>query len=275
MREVKSDIAYIIGNAGLGDTITLIGMTNYLATMYEQVYLVTSDDKYDSVKLFFDNPKIIVCQYKRSETNMFAVDEMMRIYENIYDIYALGHFGSIKIDKFDKYVKMLSNGEVKKIITNYPKSYYEDVGIPISVMTEYFYVSYDEKLLKDYEELFNNYQNYRVIHQDGSDTKINVIKMFDIDIEEMLTIDVNRNLYPNGHKYYEISQKFINLPKITNYAKLLENASELYLMDSCIHALALIVNIERVYPRICLKRASRCNYGIPNKFVYYMIYVIA
>jgi hypothetical protein len=272
MRHVKSNIAYIIGNAGLGDTITLIGMTNYLATLYEYVFLVTPDDKYENVKLFFDNPKIIVYQYKSKETNMFAFDEMMRMYENIYDIYTLGHFGSIKIDKFDKYLKMLPNGEVKKIIKDYPKSYYEDVGIPISVMTEYFYVSYDEKLLMDYEELFHKYPNYRVVHQDGSNAKIDIIKMFDIDIEEMLTIDVNRNLYPIGHKYYEISQKFINLPKITNYAKLLENASELYLMDSCIHALALIVNIEKAYPRICLKRTFQLNYGIPNKFVYYMIY---
>jgi len=273
MREIKSNIAYIIGNAGLGDSITLIGMANYLATKYKYVFFVTSNDKYENVKLFFDNPKIIVYRYDEKKTNMFEFEVMMRQFANKYDIYALGHFGNIKLDKNNKYIKMIPDGRIKKIITNYPKSYYEDVNMPISIMTDYFSVSYNDDTLEKYTDLLNNEPIYRVVHHVGSNAQANMISMFDINIEEMLTIDVNTNLYPKEHKYYKICQKFINLPKITNYEKLLENASEIYVMDSCIHALALLVNINKAYPRICLKRTPQFNYGIQNKFVYYMTYM--
>jgi len=274
MKEKRSDIAFIIGNAGLGDSISLIGMANYLTTIYKLVFFTTSRSFRDTVKLFFTNPKIIVYDYDEKKTNMFEFDLIMRKFSEVYDLYILGHFGNLTLDRSSKYTKVTLSGETKKIIHDYPKSYYEDVNIPPEYAITYFSVTYDDEILKKYDELLSQYSKYRVVHQVGSTAKFDVIKKFDIDINDMLTIDVNRNLYPSEHKYHDICEKFINLPKITNYAKLLENASELYLMDSCIHALALLVNINKAYPRVCLKRTYNFNYGIPNKFVYYLICIV-
>jgi hypothetical protein len=274
MKEKRSDIAFIIGNAGLGDSISLIGMANYLTTIYKLVFFTTSRSFRDTVKLFFTNPKIIVYDYDEKKTNIFEFDLIMRKFSEVYDLYILGHFGNLTLDRSSKYTKVTLSGETKKIIHDYPKSYYEDVNIPPEYAITYFSVTYDDDILKRYDELLSQYSKYRVVHQVGSTAKFDVIKKFDIDINDMLTIDVNRNLYPSEHKYHDICEKFINLPKITNYAKLLENASELYLMDSCIHALALLVNINKAYPRVCLKRTYNFNYGIPNKFVYYLICIV-
>lgn len=271
---VKHDVALIIGNAGLGDSITLIGMTNYIATYYKHVFFSTTKKYYEIVKLFFTNPKIIA--YAIDEhfgENFFTFDWSMRKYNEIYDvydIYALGHFGSISIDT-DTYCKKMSDGTKRKIIQNYPVSYYSDVNIPIEFMSKYFSVQYPTHISDLYKELLNTYPKYRVIHQNGSTGIINLLEQLCLDPEDMLTIDVNKNLYPDGHRYHNICEKFVNFPSIVYYAKLLENANELYLMDSCLHALGLVVDISKACPRICVKRTPVFDYGIPNKFQYLII----
>ena len=265
----KQKIAFLIGNSGLGDSIVLSGMVNYLATIYDKVYVACILEFCEQIKLFYTNPKIII--YPIDElypTHMYEFSALMWDFRYIYDLYYVGNYGAIKIE-FSNYTKTLRDGSTKKIITNYPTSYYNDVCIPFEYMTKYFTVSYPHDVIGKYEDLLCNYPKYRVLHQIGSNASVNALKQQSINIDDMLTIDVNTNLYPIGHKYYDICEKFVNLRSIIYYARLLENASELYLIDSCIHALALIVDISKASPRICYQRESRFDYGIPNKFKYY------
>lgn len=270
----KRDVAVLIANAGLGDSITMIGMANYISTKYKYLLFSTTEQYRKIVELFFtDNPKIIVYAIDRHfPENMFVYDMEMHKYANQYDIYSLGHFGTVNIDQ-DTYYKKMRDGTIRKIINDYPVSYYSDLRIPIEVMTKYFSVTYPDEILKKYELLFNTKEKYRVLHQIGSTGSIDMLSQMCIDVDDMLTIDVNKNLYPKEHKYHEICDVFVNLPSIVYYAKLLENACELYLMDSCIHALGLIVDISKANPRVCIKRTPKFDYGIPDKFQYlYVVY---
>lgn len=263
--------AFLIGNDGLGDGIVLSGMINYLSTKYDFVFVACIQKYYEQIKLYYNRSNIIVYPIDWiGSSNMYEFSILMGDFRHIYDIYYVGNYGAKEID-MKKYIKKLPDNSITKIIYNYPISYYVDANIPIEYMTTYFSVSYPTDISNYYDELLTNYPKFRVIHQIGSNASINILsnKLFNID--DMLTIDVNQNVYPENHKYHAICNKFINLRSIIYYAKLLENASELYLIDSCIHALALIVNIQKAFPRICFKRESRFNYGFPDKFKYYLL----
>lgn len=264
-----NQIACVIGNGGLGDVITYVGMINYLATKYKVVLVACMKVYYEQFKYFFNNDKIKLYPINMyDDTTMAQYDIMMRT-NTIYDIYAFGHYGSIYIDYF-KYFKKRSDGTIVNILYNYPISYYEDVNIPIEYMSKYFNVSYPHEMIDLYNELLENYPKYVLVHQIGSTQQFDIISYNQIDINETLTIDINKNLYETGHKYHDIAEKFINFKSVIFYTKLVENASSLYLIDSCIHAIALVVNVNKASPRICYQRERRVKYGF-DKFDYFLL----
>jgi len=261
-------IAMVIGNGGLGDTITYIGMVNYLATKYRIVFVACMKINYEQIKLFFNNNLIIPYPIdKNDDTTMRQFDVMMRSVDE-YDVYAFGHYGCNYID-YDRYIKVKDN-KIINIIRNYPISYYEDVNLPVEYATKYYTVNYPKEILDIYDDLFKTYPKYVLIHQTGSNAHIDVIKHNKIDIEKLPVIDINKNLYSKGHKYYDICQKFINLRAVVYYTKLVENATSLYLIDSCIHAIALITDVSHASPRVCYQREYRMKYGF-DKFDYYLL----
>lgn len=288
--------AFLIYNSGLGDTIALNGMVHYLASKYKTVFITCIREFYDQIKLFYPNKNIIVFPIDdKMPINMYEFASMMWEFRNIYDLYYIGNYGAIKIDN-TTYTKTMRDGSVRKIITNYPLSYYtdfieqlkvtmptdyanlkvasgqyNDIDISRYIMTKYFAVTYPIEITNRYDELLATFPKYRVIHQVGSNASVDIINQQHMDINAVLTIDVNKNLYHKTHKFHAISEKFVNLPSMIYYAKLLENASELYLIDSCIHALALVVDIRKAHPRICYRRESRFTYGIPDKFEYFQL----
>jgi len=265
--------AYVVANDGLGDSISIIGMVNYLATKYERVYVTCLNKYYKQMTHFYDDPKIILEPYNRkSMIDLYKYSKIINQFKTLYDIYMLGNYGAVAID-MEKYIKQMPDGSIRRIITDYPTSYYSDVDIPLEYMTKYFKINYSDEILKIYDELLTNYPEYIVVHQTGSNATIDIIKYNNLNIDETLTIDVNRNLYPKEHKFHSICEKFINLSVILYYGKLLENATGIYVIDSSIHILALIVNIEKAKTRICYSRNPLVAYGIPNKFFYYNIIV--
>lgn len=269
MRPVKSNIACVIGNGGIGDMITCIGMVNYIATKYDKVIVACVKDNYDQIKTFYNNSKIIVYVINDgSRCSMYEYCNVMMKYTT-YDIYAFGNYGATTID-LKKYTKVLPNGQVKKIITYYPTSYYEDVEIPFEYASKYFNVCYPPEITQIYEELFSLDTPYVVLHSTGSNVVLDPFEYDNIDENKYIVIDVNHNRYSTTHKYYNIVNKFINLPSVLYYTKLLGNAHDLYLIDSCIFALALVVNIDKVNRKVCYKRESRFNY-CNTEFQYHLL----
>jgi mRNA-degrading endonuclease HigB of HigAB toxin-antitoxin module len=261
--------AIVIGNDGLGDMISYYGIVKYLSSMYKVVLVACETRNYDNMKYLYehDNIKLYVFNNVIS-TNLYEFYQCMMKNKDFYDVYPLGNYGAIRLD-LKKYTKTLPNNITKKIIHDYPISYYEDANMPIEYLTEYFSFTYPKEILDIYDELFQNYDKYIVFHQKGSNVPlIDFVSYQKIDINNVLTIDVNQNLYKSDHKFFNIAQKFVNLPSIIFYSKLLESASSLYLIDSCLHALALIIDVSKANPKICYQRESRFNYGF-KKFDYF------
>jgi hypothetical protein len=297
MRPVKSNIACVIGNGGIGDMITCIGMVNYIATKYDKVIVACMKDNYNQAKTFYKNEKIIIYSINDgSRCSMYEYCTVMIKYTD-YDIYAFGNYGAASVD-LKKYTKVLRsddsrvresselcrlsgalvktrapdsvlhptessvlpNKHVKKIITCYPTSYYEDVDIPFEYASKYFSVEYPPEIIQIYEELFSLNMPYVVLHSSGSNVVLDPFEYDNIDENKYIVIDVNHNRYLPTHKYYNIANKFINLSSVLYYTKLLENAHDLYLIDSCIFALSLVINIDKVNMKVCYKRESRFSY---------------
>jgi hypothetical protein len=179
---------------------------------------------------------------------------------DIFDIFAFGNYGMKSIDTENTYTKVMQNGITRKIISMYPMSYYEDVDIPFNYAWEYFTVNYPPNIIELYDTFFKLDIPYIVTHSTSSNSYIDIIEMRNLDKNAILIIDVNKNLYEPGHKYYDIAKKFTNLPCVAYYHKLLIYATELYLIDSCIFALALITDVSRARKRECFKRESRFTF---------------
>lgn len=266
--------AFVIGNDGLGDMISYYGIVKYLSTLYKVVLVSCEKRNYENMKFLYEHDNIKLYVFNKSiETNIYEFCKNMLYTTTIFDVYPIGNYGALNLN-LNNYTKIMPDGTTKKIIYNYPISYYEDVNISFEHATKYFSITYPENILKNYEELFKDYKKYIVFHQRGSNVKpIDFVSYQKINIDEILTIDVTQNLYKKDHKFYNIAQKFVNLSSIIFYKKLLENASELYLIDSCLHALALLIDVSKANPKICYKRESRFEYGI-KKFDYYNLIFI-
>lgn len=256
----------VIGNNGLGDMITYIGMVNYLTTIYDRVFVACVYHNYQQALKFFTNKKIIVYPFDKDEhIGMYTFYKLVKDFK-MFPYIAFGNYGAEEINN-DLYLKYYNDGSIKRIIENYPMSYYDDAKIPFKYATEYFHIDYPKYIDELYEELFSKYPRYNVIHQQGSNVSIELLQYTNVNINDILMIDVNKNLYPLNHKYHKIADKFVNLSSILFYGKLLENAKGLYLIDSCLHALALMIDISKVETCTCYKRESRFDYAL-NKFDY-------
>lgn len=260
MNNNKKRIAYVIGNGGLGDMMACIGIVNYLATQYAYVFVASMHKQSQSAIYFYDKKNIIVYDIEILNTQMAEFDRIMRkIRLSDYDVYAFGHYGCDYVD-YKKFVKYTSDKQLKPILWEYPLSYYDDLGLPREYMKKYFTVSYSDDILAIYDDLLKHYQPYTVIQQDCSGGRFDIINYRNYDINKKLVIDVNKNLYQEGHKFYDIAQKFINLRVIPQYVKLIENASELYFVDSCVFTLSCVCDLSKPFPKVCYHREQRTKF---------------
>ena len=255
---VKHQIACVIGNGGLGDIITCSGMVNYLSTKYNKVIVSVPIKCAKHITEFYKNSNIIIFPINESECNLYEYCQSMIEYSE-YDIYAIGNYGAKKID-YTTYSKTYFDGETKRIIENYPCSYYADVNIPFKYAREYLYIHYTPEIDELYGELFSYGVPHTVLHGDGSNILIDPFEFATIDTQNHIIIDVTYNRYRKNHKYYGIAQKFVLLPSIIYYAKLIETANAFYMIDSCIHALASLLDLKNVRVKECFQRESRFSY---------------
>lgn len=254
----KHDSAIVIGNGGLGDMVTYVGMVNYLSTIYDKV-IVSCQEKYaeHARKMYYKSNIALYTFQNEYKTMHYLYNDI--IHRDIYDVYAFGNYGAKKLD-IDAYKKLMHDDTIKNIIEAYPISYYNDVDIPFKYAWEYFKVVYPLEIESKYKELFELNVPYIVTHTISSNAHIDIFELRHLDKEQYLIIDINKNHYDKEHKFHDIAEKFINLPCITYYQKLIMNSHELYLIDSCLFALALITDISKVSKRECFKRESRFSF---------------
>jgi hypothetical protein len=113
-----------------------------------------------------------------------------------------------------------------------PGIFYDQLGISRSVRYSHFSLP----KLSESTELFETIksQPYIFVHTISSYTVRSIIAW---DINVILTIDPNVNLYSSDHLFYTLAEKFVNQPFL-HYVDTIKHATELHLVNSSFYVLA-------------------------------------
>jgi len=228
--------ALIYTHLGLGDMYWMNGAVRYLATDYDEVYVICKDrNKMNAKAMYEDDPtiKIVVVQ---SDDELQPWPKQRRLFEEQgFTVFGCGFFAN--------------KPEKERKIYNLPVSFYDDIGLPPSVRTTYFNVPYTaeaKELAAAYKIGFT--QPYILVHQQSSVKTLNIAeKLLSTGI---LVLDINENHYPESHNFYELASKAVNKPML-DYTCLAENAKEIHTIESSFYCLISHLDLSRVENKVC------------------------
>ena len=232
---------------GVGDLIYINGAVRYLSTMYDSVYVMTSHEDHEGIMgMFRDDPAIkwykSAIDYSKENSSVIS--------------------SALKTTGMDLYISNGGWGEANWIC---PDSNYHQLGIDPINSKLYFYI----KPYKEGDELLiaakNAANNFIFVHEQSSEAScISYVKEHMSNNNDTLYICPDKNLYNPGEKFYEIAQQFI-WPEPTEslsfpifwYMQIMENASELLLIDSSFFALARYLDRKKDQKITCYSRNKR------------------
>jgi hypothetical protein len=135
-------------------------------------------------------------------------------------------------------------------IYEFPHSFYDDLGIPRSVRTNYFYVA---DFVEGYE-LFNAItalsKDYILIHQKSSQKTIDIFSELAKANPDIPILDININHYSPEDKFYSVAELVVNKPMIL-YKQLIMGAKEIYCLESSFYCFASHLDLSNVEKKIC------------------------
>ena len=227
--------AFVYTHLGLGDMYWMNGAVRYLATAYDEVHVVCKK-KYESnaAAMYADDPCI----------KLFLINDDVDLHpwpikrhyfiEQGYTIYGCGFFAP----------------KAEKAIYELPHSFYDDMEIPREIRTSYFHVPRTQGA-RALADAFKG-RPYVLVHQQSSVQALPIVEKLRAAGETRLIVDLNKNQVdaatdPTGHALAELA---VNKP-LVDYTYLMENAEELWMIESSIYCLASHLDLSRVKRRVC------------------------
>lgn len=233
--------AFFYGHLGLGDMFWMCGAVRYLATCYDEVVVVCKEKYINNVKLMYmDDPTIklypIVDDYV---LHPFQTAAKPNIESNLgMEVYACGyHSASPRIYEF-------------------PLCFYDDLKLERSIRSEYFYVPTTDNAFELYHEVQNI--RYFIIHQQSQNKTLPIWESLYKRYPNILLLDLNTNHYDTSHPFYEKANLVINKP-LLSYKLLLENATEIHLLESSVYCFASHLDLSKVTEKICYDSFDHSN----------------
>lgn len=233
--------AFILTHLGLGDHITSMGIVRYYSTIYDEIYVVCIKKYEQNVRLMYKDD-ITIKIFPINTTNYSDVNSDFGFskipgstftYNNEkYDLITVGMYGSVNTKSY-----------------TIPFCFYKDINLDYSIFWDYSHIvdTYESKEL--YNKIIENHdiKNYVVIHY-GSRTSMGnsfreIEKYFKINRNDTLLINIEKNMYEREHPYYELANIFVMKPVIF-YKDILINASKIFVSDSCLFCLAMMLDIK-------------------------------
>lgn len=227
--------ALILSHLGLGDHIGLIGAVRYIALQYDQTVVACKRHNAANVASFFaDLPSVILwivdVPYTVQPSDTSAGDIRP---------YPPGEFTTVYRSGFYTYPR---HG-----FEDLPCGFYRDMGLSREIRHTYFHVPTTEEARRLYESVREI--PYRFVQQSSSSHTTPIVSW---DIDTVLTIDPNTNMYAPGHRWYTIAQEMVGRPMLS-YTLLLQHAEEVHTVDSSFYCLAcylpLEAKVKRCYAR--------------------------
>ena len=210
---------FVLGHLGLGDHFFLNGAIRYLASFYDEVCVVVKKNNERNLRmLFLDEPSVTfhVIENDIDISPAFGCDlaKFQQVVKRFTDIFLLGYHA------------------VRPNVDDFPNSFYKDLHMDSSVMTSW--ASFPVK-----SESWIPEGPFIFYHNKASDATAPI----QVDIEEMLVLNPTENMYPVGHKWYEIAGNWVGKP-ILEYAECIQKAKSLLMIDSSFFCMALMMGLK-------------------------------
>lgn len=244
LREQKGYVkkkAFFYGHLGLGDMFWMCGAVRYLATCYDEVVVVCKE------------------KYLKNVTQMYSDDPTIKIYP-IVDDHVLHPFQTAAKPNIESNLGMevfaCGYHSATPRIYEFPFCFYDDLKLPRSIRTEYFYVPTTESA----RALYNEVRSFRyfVVHQESQNKKLPIWQMLFKQTPDILILDLNTNNYEPTHPLYLQANAVINKP-LLDYKVLLENASEIHLLESSVYCFASHLDLSKVNVKMCYDSFDNSN----------------
>jgi len=222
--------AFIYHHLGLGDFFWMNGSVRYLSTCYDEIVVVCKKNNEAAVRSMYADD---------SSIKLFVINDDMELYP----------FVSRKIYFEDEGYKVYSSGyhSERRMIYDFPHSFYDDMDLPRKVRTDYFYVPTYKESIDLLEKVQAVSKDYIVLHQNSSQKSVDIFSKLNTDLP---ILDINKNNYAEDHKFYELANIVVNLPMLT-YKNLIEGAKEIHCLESSFYCFASHLDVSKVEKKIC------------------------
>jgi hypothetical protein len=225
-----SSKALLLTHLGLGDIILCHGIINYLCRSFDEVTVIVKENHHAVINTLF-NEYHNITYYLIPDGNYWT--KLRRPYLQTlfpgFNLFLLGAHGGLPVN-----------------MSIFPLSFYDDAGVSRSE----FWSRKPIKYSTEGDELYGAICDisYAFIHNNSStgvvfdDSK--AITHLGIDTDTCLVVNTHKNIYPEGHKFHEAAQRFLTRRLLTDYCRVIENASYVVVSDSSIFALCHLLDIQ-------------------------------
>ena len=233
--------AFFYGHLGLGDMFWMCGAVRYLATCYDEVVVVCKEKYIKNVQqMYADDPTIkLFPVIDDSVIQPFQAAAKPNIESNLgMEVFACGYHSA------------------NPRIYEFPHCFYDDLKLPREIRTTYFYVPTTETAVA----LYNDVRpfKYFVVHQESQNKKLPIWDSLFKQRPDVLILDLNKNHYEPAHQYYYKANLVVNKP-LLDYKILLENASEIHLLESSVYCFASHLDLSKVNVKMCYDSFDNSN----------------
>jgi hypothetical protein len=234
--------AFFYGHLGLGDMFWLCGAVRYLSTCYDEVVIVVKErNAYNVQMMYGDDPTI-----------------KFYVIEDDYILHPFQQYKKSLMEKEGYVVYACGYHSENPKIYEFPYCFYDDLKLSRDVMKQYFFVPNYSEALDLFMEVVKVNPSYILIHQQSSAKRMPIWEKLAMQEPTSLLLDINENHYPEGHPYYEISQKVVSKPLLF-YKILLEHAKEIHLLESSFYCFATHLDLSKVETKICYDAFDKSN----------------
>ncbi len=235
--------AFLYTHLGLGDMFWMNGAVRYLATAYDKVIVVCKEHNAANVKaMYADDPAITLFPIPDDYVlQPFPVRRQI-IESQGFTVFACGyHTDNPRIYEF-------------------PHSFYDDIGLSRDVRTRYFHVAPSPESQTLLETVKKVSESYVVVHQQASQKRLPIWGHVaeELGTSQIPIFDINENHYPIEHPFYAIAQAVVGQP-LLHYKDLLENATEIHLLESSLYCFASHLDLGRVKRKVCYDAYDHSN----------------
>jgi len=223
--------AYLLSHNGLGDNITMISAVRFLRQYYKKVFFLCKNLYVENVKLFFDDDLVVIIPFNQND----EFNQCESIINSVVndDLFICGfHKSYLKSRITNPRLLEYQNNYDDDITYDFIKSFYQDIGLDLSIYYNYFDIS----SCKISENLYNNVKKYKIsfFHTQASNRQINLesIVLPFAQNSNYIVICANKNFYNEQDDKYDIANEYVN-QKVAHYIDIIKNAEVIHVIDSC------------------------------------------